>query len=82
MNNTPDYENDLAFKPELTWEELREWVKDKIEPEFEYPKSWFEIEIGEATATFWCDGDIVIEGAIIANNKTPAQTKTIIEALR
>jgi hypothetical protein len=26
----PDYENDIVFKPELTWEELCEWAKDKV----------------------------------------------------
>lgn len=25
----PDYENDLAFKPDLSWEELCEYVKSK-----------------------------------------------------
>ena len=26
----PDYENDLAFKPAMTWGELKESVKDKV----------------------------------------------------
>lgn len=26
----PDYENDLAFKPAMTWDELCESVKDKV----------------------------------------------------
>lgn len=29
MNNTPDYENGIVFKPELEWEELCEWVRSK-----------------------------------------------------
>lgn len=79
MNNTPDYDNNLAFKPELTWEELCEWAKDKNASRDH--KNWFDIKIVEATATFFNDGDIVIEGAFVAYNKTPAQMKTIIEAL-
>jgi hypothetical protein len=27
-NNAPDYEDNLAFEPEMTWEELVEWVKN------------------------------------------------------
>lgn len=26
MNNAPDYENNLAFEPDMTWEEFVEWA--------------------------------------------------------
>ena len=73
-----DYE-DLAFKPELTWEELCEWGKDKIE--LGYFKSWFDMSYNDARFTFYNSGDVVVNGITIAELRTPAQMKTIIEAL-
>lgn len=74
-----DYE-DLAFKPELTWEELCEWVGERAE--LGYFKSWFDMENNDARFTFYNSGDIVVNGVTITELRTPAQMKTIIEALR
>ena len=79
-NNTPDYNDNLAFEPELNWEELVALMRDKIEQG--YFETWFDVKIGEAIATFYSTGDVVIEGKVVKKKKTPAQMKTIIEALR
>lgn len=79
MNNTPDYDNNLAFEPELTWEELCEWAGDRAE--LGYFKSWFDMEYNDARFTFYNSGDVVVNGITIAELRTPEQMKTIIEAL-
>lgn len=86
MNNTPDYENNLAFKPELAWEELCDWVRkdfsqkliDDGETLNMYSKDFFFIN----NMMFVSCGNILTDGrCYIAENKTPSQMKTIIEAL-
>lgn len=67
-------------EPEMTWEELCDLIKDKIERG--YLNTWFDVNIGEAEATFYHSGEIMIEGAVVAKNKTPYQMKAIIEALK
>lgn len=79
MNNTPDYDNNLAFEPELTWEELCEWVGDSAE--LGYFKSWFDISYNDSGFTFYNSGDVCVNGITIAELRTPAEMKTIIEAL-
>jgi hypothetical protein len=79
----PDYENDIVFKPELTWEELCEWaVKELNAMEF------FSVMTGSKSfelrgLEFNDLGIIKIKetGSILAKNKTPEQMKTIIQAL-
>lgn len=78
-NNTPDYNDNLAFEPEFTWKDLVALMRDKIEQGC--LETWFDVKIGEAIVTFYSTGDVVIAGAVVAKNKTPAQMKTIIEAL-
>ena len=78
MNNTPDYDN-LAFKPELTWEELCEWAKDKgayvlEQDEFYFDYLWFSSD-GDITLK---DGDTTY---FVGSPRTYEQMKTIIEAL-
>lgn len=79
MNNQPDYKDNLVFEPKMTWEELCEQYKDKIE--LGYFKSWFDIDYNDARVTFYNSGDIVVNGVTIAELRTPEQMKTIIEAL-
>ena len=69
MNNTPDYDN-LAFKPELTWEELCEWAVKETNA-----KEYFSLMTGIKSF------EIKETSTVLAENKTPAQMKTIIEAL-
>ena len=82
MNNTPDYDN-LAFKPELTWEELCEWAVKETNA-----KEYFSLMTGIKSFEFrgleFSDvGTVKIKetSTVLAENKTPAQMKTIIEAL-
>ena len=86
MNNTPDYDNNLAFEPELTWEELCEWVKKDFSQKLidggetlnMYSKDFFFIN----NMMFVSCGNILTDGrCYIAKNKTPSQMKTIIDAL-
>lgn len=71
-----DYK-DLAFKPELTWEELKGYAKqNKLYRPHATRDDFF---IG--SMFFRYNGEIRANGIIIAENKTPAQMKTIIEAL-
>ena len=47
MNNTPDYENNLAFEPDITWEDFVEWfdevsAKTMGEGFFETKPIWLE----------------------------------------
>lgn len=55
-------------------------MKDKIKRG--YLNIWFDVNIGEAEATFYHSGEITIEGTVVAKNKTPYQMKVIIEALK
>lgn len=78
MSDYEDYDN-LAFEPKITWEELCELMKDKIE--LGYFKSWFDMSYNDARFTFYNGGDVVVNGITIAELRTPEQMKTIIEAL-
>lgn len=79
----PDYENDLAFKPAMTWEELCEWVKKFKELTC---ITWQYIEFNNSLM-FYEDGGIYqITGnpeydTTIAINRTPEQMKNIIDNL-
>lgn len=75
----PDYKENLVFEPKLTFEHLCEWAGDRAE--LGYFKSWFDMEYNDARFTFYNSGDVVVNGITIAENKTPEQMKTIIEAL-
>jgi hypothetical protein len=78
----PDYENDIVFKPELSWEELCEWaVKELNAMEF------FSVMTGSKKFLWrgleFSDIGIIKQsnGCLLAKNKTPEQMKTIIQAL-
>ena len=77
-----DYE-DLAFKPELTWEELCDWaVKDRNAMEF------FSVMTGSKSFVlrgleFNDLGIVKIKetNSVLAKNKTPAEMQAIITDL-
>lgn len=80
MNNGPDYKDNLAFEPEMTWEQLVEWAESK---NLDISGGKNRISIG--TIIFWDDKTIAHSLAsyykTIAENRTPAQMKLIIEEL-
>lgn len=86
-DNSPDYENDIVFKPELTWEELFKWAKKKgLEQGNEnYPRSIFIPATEDTTEIhFYEDGYISIwdeEELTISTGRSYEQMKTIIQAL-
>lgn len=83
MNNTPDYNENLAFKPELTWEELKEWAKNKVK---KIESEIIFIDFGDGNEVMfkpnhkiefnnedmWC---------VVRRNVSYERMKTIIEAL-
>lgn len=80
--NKPDYENNLYFEPEMTWEDLCKWVGKN-------PQYDLELSEDNDTLSIWnVDGIIEFhEGGVItadydgtlAKDRTPKQMKTIIE---
>lgn len=69
---------DLAFKPELTWEELCDWVwnnKNKIDALV--GNDYIEVRCIDFNKDHTIDAD----GVTIAKDRTYEQMKTIIEAL-
>jgi hypothetical protein len=71
----PDYENDIVFKPELTWKELCEYAKSK--GAFIWEKT-----IHLDNLCFSADGNIeTADYDIVAEHRTYEQMKTIIQAL-
>lgn len=82
----PDYNNDLAFEPKLTFQDLCAWVKAQ-----NYPNITVESEIkgGEGifigneynSLEFDITGIVAINGDIIAIGVSAQRVKTIIEAL-
>lgn len=81
-NNAPDYENDLAFEPAMTWDQLVEWVKNSdlvckciITMQ---SKDGFMLN----NIFFNSIGNVLTgERYFIADNRTPAQMQAIIKAL-
>lgn len=75
-----DYE-DLAFKPELTWEDFCEWVKSKGRY-IEFDNA-IRVNFWAGSLIFYENGKIKDgEGYKLAENRSYEQMKTIIEALR
>lgn len=78
-NNAPDYKDDLAFEPEMTWEEFKNWCKNfdiLIKETFVYYNGLY----------FYDDGDIVVrvgdyEGILVSKNRTYKQMQEIIKNL-
>jgi hypothetical protein len=78
-NNTPDYNDNLAFEPKMTWEELCEWVKENKSLPADTLISERYIEIRQLT--FYKGHEVDAGITIIAEECTYEQMKTIIEAL-
>lgn len=84
-NNTPDYNDNLAFEPEFTWEDLIDWVKSIAPKLIEQNESISMYERGFFLINNICFcecGNVLTNGrAYIARDKTPRQMQTIIKAL-
>lgn len=82
----PDYKNDLAFEPKLTFQDLCAWAKIQNYPGVtvgDELKGCEGIFIGdeENAIEFDITGIVAVNGDIIAMGVSPARVKTIIEAL-
>lgn len=84
MNNTPDYNDNLAFEPEFTWEDLVEWAKEfckkhHLSYELDYCDTLLAIDLVSVQK----DGYVSCNGCYhsLAENRTPRQMQTIIKAL-
>lgn len=82
MSDYDNYDECLAFEPELTWEEFCEWAKEKkYQADFKLDAIVLRNVVALTMA-----GDVLINAKTclvqIADNRTPEQMKTIIEALR
>ena len=81
-NNAPDYNDNLAFEPRMTWEQLIEWMKNsdlvlKCNITMK-SKDWFMLN----NIFFNSIGNVLTnERYFIADNRTPAQMQTIIKTL-
>lgn len=71
-----DYE-DLAFKPKMTWEELKEFAKKYKKCIIHPDGTMFKIK----NLYFGDDGGIETPNYVLAKNRSPEQMKTIIENL-
>lgn len=82
----PDYNNDLAFEPKITFHDLCAWAKAQNYPGVTVES---EIEGGEGifigneynSLEFDITGIVAINGDIIAIGVSAQRVKTIIEAL-
>lgn len=81
-----DYNNDLAFEPKITFQDLCAWVKAQnypgvsVEDEFKGGEAIF---IGNEynSLEFDITGIVTVNGDTIAINVSPERVKTIIQAL-
>jgi hypothetical protein len=76
----PDYENDIVFKPELTWKELCEWANSKGIKVYKSPYDDFKRIDYEGLSCFK-DGSMTFDYETFAEHRTYEQMKTIIQAL-
>ncbi len=81
MNNTPDYENNLAFEPEMTWEDLVKWAENfGKEKRLRIKKGDTSISVDMLVC--WQIGYVYnVDGLCLNINRTPRQMQTIIKAL-
>lgn len=82
----PDYKEDLAFEPKMTFKDLCLWVKQLNNPKLAVDDDVATCEciyIGseENAIEFDICGIIAINGDILNYKRTPAQMQTIIKAL-
>lgn len=88
-NNEPDYGDNLAFEPEMTWEELVEWVKKSIDKDILYihnESNYVDEYIEIKQMIFSRTGDIYFNNwdeyhELICTGKTPRNIQTIIKVL-
>jgi len=82
----PDYENDLAFKPAMTWEELKQKYGTKFDEPYFISKKLSK----KITITFWKDKSIFVYfkepstmqcGFKLADNISYERMKNIIDNL-
>ena len=81
----PDYENDLAFEPALSWKDLCDWVygiRDKLAEQyiiiFENENKYIQVGI----IRFFENKEVRAENnALISRDMSYERMKTIIEAL-
>ena len=82
MNNTPDYNDDLAFKPELTWEELWKYAEKKGAKVDDgciiFNQGCSNLVFSQYGCIQAFEGNI---GVFVAEGLIYEQMKTIIEAL-
>ena len=90
-NNTPDYNDNLAFEPEMTWEDLIEWVRKCREEYNDFNVYICDEDIYAKNLTFCSDGHIYVDESClgdeitvipcVTSERTPRQMQTIIKAL-
>lgn len=83
----PDYNNNLAFEPRMTFKELCSWVKQQ-----DYPQVTVEDDIKDCASIyigsdeynaieFDISGIIAVNGDLITAYRSPAQMQQIIKNL-
>ena len=88
-NNAPDYGDNLVFEPEMTWEELVEWVKKSVDKDnicIHNEGGYINEEIQIEKFIFTRTGCIYFENfdyedEIVFENRTPENMQAIIKAL-
>lgn len=85
--SAPDYNNNLAFEPRMTFKDLCSWVKQQGYPQITVEddiKTCESIYIGSDeynTIELDISGIIAFNGDIITAGRTPAQMQQIIKNL-
>ncbi len=90
-NNTPDYNDNLAFEPEFTLEDLVKWVRKYREEVNDFDIIAGDEDIYLKNLRFCSDGYIYVDEdsleedvnvvPCITSERTPRQMQTIIKAL-
>lgn len=84
MSDWENYKDNLAFEPELTWDELAEWARNYAE------KNDIRLEEEQNSFTLWgieCykDGEILLQtnydSVDLKKKASPRQMQTIIKVL-
>lgn len=72
---------DLSFEPKMTWEDLCEFVNEVPGYNFDSTVRYVSIYINEVIVDLFPEGEIWVNNAVIAKNRTYEQMKAIIENL-
>ena len=75
-----DYENDLAFKPAMSWEELCEYVESKGGKVYKSPYNDLH-RINYKGLSLFRDGSVTFTYESFAENRSYEQMKNIIDNL-